>query len=101
MFNSTISIKKARFGIMDIGNFYLGKQMERHEYIFLNIKDIPAYIIEKHNLHTMVHNDKIYIEIRKGMYGLPQAGILANKLLQKNLKHMDINHANTPQVFET
>ena len=34
----------------------------------------------------MVHNDKIYVEIRKGMYGLPQAGILANKLLQKNLK---------------
>jgi hypothetical protein len=28
---------------------------------------------------------KVYIEIQKGMYGLPQAGILTNKLLQRNL----------------
>jgi hypothetical protein len=27
----------------------------------------------------------VYIEIQKGMYGLPQAGILTNKLLQRNL----------------
>jgi hypothetical protein len=27
----------------------------------------------------------IYMEIRKGMYGLPQAGILANKLLKERL----------------
>jgi hypothetical protein len=29
--------------------------------------------------------NKVYIEIQKGMYGLPQAGILANELLQRNL----------------
>jgi hypothetical protein len=28
---------------------------------------------------------KVYIENQKGMYGLPQAGILANELLQRNL----------------
>jgi hypothetical protein len=28
---------------------------------------------------------KVYIKIQKYMYGLPQAGILANKLLQKRL----------------
>ena len=86
MFNSVISTKKTRFGVMDIGNFYLGTPMERYEYMFLNTKDIPDDIIGKYNLNTMVHNDKIYVEIRKVMYGLPQAGILANKLLQKNLK---------------
>ena len=47
MFNSVISTKNARFGVMDIGNFYLGTPMERYEYMFLNIKDIPEDIIEK------------------------------------------------------
>ena len=82
MFNSVISTKNARFGVMDIGNFYQGTPMERYEYMFLNRKDIPENIVEKHNLR----NDKVHAEIRKGMYGLPQAGILANKLLQQNLK---------------
>ena len=86
MFNSVISTKNARFGVMDIGNFYLGTPMERYEYMFLNMKDISEDIIEKYNLQKLVRNDKVYVEIRKEMYGLPQAGILANKLLQQNLK---------------
>ena len=32
-----------------------------------------------------VHNGFIYVEIRKAIYSLPQAGILANKLLKKRL----------------
>ena len=28
----------------------------------------------------------VYIEVRKGMYGLPQAGLLAQQLLEKCLK---------------
>jgi hypothetical protein len=32
-----------------------------------------------------VHNSFVYLEVQKGMYGLPQAGILANKLLIKQL----------------
>ena len=34
---------------------------------------------------SLVHNGWVYIEIRKGMYGSPQAGILANKLLTTRL----------------
>ena len=33
-------------------------------------------------MHT---NGAVYIEIRKGVYGLPQAGMLANKLLKRRL----------------
>ena len=33
----------------------------------------------------MASNGKVYVEIRKGIYGLTQASILANKLLQQNL----------------
>jgi hypothetical protein len=39
------------------------------------------------------------MEIRKGMYGLPQAGILANKLLKKCLpKHGYIKQPHTPDL---
>jgi hypothetical protein len=31
-------------------------------------------------------NGWVYLEIRKGMYGLKQAGLLANQMLQKRLK---------------
>ena len=33
----------------------------------------------------LVHHGRIYVELHKGMYGLPQAGILANILLTERL----------------
>ena len=41
----------------------------------------------KYNLRDLVDEDGwVYIKIRKGMYGLPQAGIIAkNQLLEKRL----------------
>ena len=59
--------------------------MQRYEYMFIYIKDIPPDIVEQYNLNEIAINGKVYVEIRKGMYGLPQAGILENELLQKNL----------------
>ena len=41
--------------------------------------------MQEYNLHKLIQNDYIYIEVRKGMYGLPQAGILANNLLKERL----------------
>ena len=53
------------------------------------LSHIPDEIITEYSLNNKVHRDgAIYIEIRKGMYGLPQAGMLANKLLKRRLaKH--------------
>jgi hypothetical protein len=42
-------------------------------------------VIDKYCLDDLALDGKVYIEIRKGMYGLPQAGLLANKLLQRRL----------------
>ena len=44
-----------------------------------------ADIIEHYRLKEKVLKGCVYIEIRKSMYGLPQAGILANKLLKERL----------------
>jgi hypothetical protein len=49
---------------------------------------VPEEIMDEYNLHALVHNGYLYVEVRKGMYGLPQAGLLANVLLAKRLaKH--------------
>jgi hypothetical protein len=49
----------------------------------LALDTLPEEIILQYNLRDIAHNGYVYLEIRKGMYGLPQAGILANQLLVK------------------
>jgi hypothetical protein len=45
----------------------------------------PKEIIQKYNLNDLAVDGWVYIEIRKGMYGLKQAGLLAYQLLQTRL----------------
>jgi hypothetical protein len=56
------------------------------KYMRLPISILPIEIIEKYQLTRLVVDGWIYLEICKGMYGLKQAGILANKLLEKKMK---------------
>jgi hypothetical protein len=51
----------------------------------INLSSLPQETIEKYDLIELAQDGKVYIEIQKGMYGLPQAGTLANELLQRNL----------------
>ena len=55
--------------------------MDNYEYMFIPINQIPQEIIDHYKLHNIVHKGKVYVEIRRGMYCLPQAGILAEKQL--------------------
>ena len=89
LFNSVISTPGARFMTMDISNFYLMTPLKRPEYIRVRLSDMPAEIINEYNLRDKA-NEKgfIFMSVHKGMYGLPQAGLLANELLEKRLnKH--------------
>ncbi len=46
-------------------------------------------------------NGYVYMENCKGMYGLPQAGILANKLLKKRLAiHSYYEQPHTSSLFK-
>jgi hypothetical protein len=86
--NSVCSTNAALYKNMDIHNYYLGTPLERYEYVCIPISMVPDEIMDEYNLHALVHNGYLYIEVRKGMYGLPQAGLLANVLLAKRLtKH--------------
>jgi hypothetical protein len=70
---------------IDIKAFYLNTEMDYYEYMRLPINIIPQEIVDQYTLLPLMHNDYVYIEIQKGMYGLPQAGIIVNKKLKKHL----------------
>jgi hypothetical protein len=49
------------------------------------LSHFPEEKIQKYNLNAQAVDGWVYIEIQKGMYGLKQAGLLANQLLQTRL----------------
>jgi hypothetical protein len=51
----------------------------------INLPSLPREVIDKYNLLELAYDGWVYIEIQKGMYGLPHAVILANKLLHRRL----------------
>ena len=85
LLNSVVSDPDSFFMGMDIKNYYLGTPLDRYEYMRFRIEHIPKEIQIEYNLAEKTIDGWVYVEIRKGMYGLPQAGILANKLLKKRL----------------
>ena len=85
LLNSVVSTPNARYMTADIGNFYLGTPMDRAEYMFLPLSYIPKEIIDEYELTKIAKDGKVYTEVNKGMYGLPQAGILANHKLKRDL----------------
>jgi hypothetical protein len=44
----------------------------------------PDEIIDKYKLKALTINGWVYLDIRKGMYGLKQASLPANKLLKSD-----------------
>jgi hypothetical protein len=83
--NSDISTQGVTFLVIHIKNFYLNTPLGRFEYMVVNLASLPQETIENDDLNKLAQDGKVYIEIQKGMYRLPQSGILANKLLQRNL----------------
>jgi hypothetical protein len=85
LINSTLSTEDAAMMMMDIKNYYLGTPLPRFEYMKMLLSRFPEEIVQKYNLHALAVDGWVYIEIRKGIYGLKQAGVLANQLLQTRL----------------
>jgi hypothetical protein len=98
--NSVISTPGARYMTLDLKNFYLNTPLDRYEYMRLPLTMIPADIMEQYQLDKLAENGLVMAEIRKGIYGLPQAGILANKLLIERLAVEGYHPAkHTPGLF--
>ena len=72
LLNSVISTKGAKFMSIYIKDFYLNTPMSRYEYMRLKIAELPQYIINEYKLQNKETKDGYaYLEIQKGMYGLP------------------------------
>lgn len=101
LLNSVISTEGARFCSVDIKNFYLCTPMERYEYVRMNLADFPDDVIEHYKLKEIANKDgMVFVEIRRGMYGLPQAGLIAQELLEKRLnKHGYHQSMRTPGLW--
>jgi hypothetical protein len=92
--NSVVSTCGARCMTLDVKKFFLNMPMVRYKYVWIKIDDIPDEIFVEYNLRDKVSNNgHIYVEIQKGMYGLPQAGILAQELLEKGLNKHDYSQS--------
>ena len=100
--NSVISTKGAQYCTIDLENFYLNTPMECPEYMQMNFKDLPQEFDDMCNLAKIVENDSnVYIKIRKGMYGLPQAGILAQQQLEQQLNEQGYHQSTiTPGLWK-
>ena len=88
LLNSVISDAKhgSQFMTCDLKDFYLATPMANPEYMRIALTSVPQDIIRRYNLHTLATpSQQIYIKIKKGMYGLKQAAVLAYNHLVANL----------------
>ena len=101
LLNSTVSTPDARWGSLDIKNFYYGTPMIEYEYMKIKLSEIPQDVTEHYKLNEIVHSDGyVYIEIRKGMPGLKQAGRIANDRLVEHLAQYGYHPTpNTPALW--
>jgi hypothetical protein len=83
--NSVVSMPNAKYMCLDIKNFYLTAALEYFEYIKMPLSLFPSWIVKQNNLKTHAKDSWVHLEMRRAVWGLPQAGILANKRLRQKL----------------
>ena len=85
LWNNILSTENAKIMGLDIDNFYLETPMDRYEYMKMPLALFPEHTIQQYGLDTQAKNVFVYLEIGNAIYGLPQAGALANKQLREYL----------------
>jgi hypothetical protein len=93
--NSMLTTPNAKFICLDIKIIYPCAPLDRYKYMQITFAPFPPWIVKQYDLPNKVHNGHIYVEMRRAMWGLPQPGILANKLLRKRLAphgYFECNH---------
>jgi hypothetical protein len=100
LWNSVLITDRARYMCIDIKNFDLTAALDYYECMKIPFALFPEWIKKQYNLDTHARDGFVFLKIRQAVWGLPQAGILANKLLQKCLKpHRYYECVNTPCLW--
>jgi hypothetical protein len=66
---------------LDIKNFYLTAALEYYKYMKIPLTLFPTWIVEQYDPNQHALHGFVHLEMQKAVWGLPQAGILANKCL--------------------
>lgn len=75
--------------------------MDRYEYMKIPLAIFPKHVEEQYELEKHAKGSFIYLEIRRTIYGLPQAGSLSNKALREFLApHGYYEVAHTPCLWK-
>ena len=86
LLNATVSEPGATFTTADIKDFFLMSDLSRPEYMWIQLSQIPDRIIQHaYNIADFAINERVLVEINKGIYGLPQAALLAKQQLDAHL----------------
>jgi hypothetical protein len=83
LLNKNISNNGSRWMTMDVTDMYLHSRLpdDQYEYMVLNLDEIPQEIIDEYNIQDYISpgDTKVYVEVTGALYGMKQAGYLANK----------------------
>jgi hypothetical protein len=87
LINSVVSTQGAAFMTMDISDFYLGTDLPVKQYMYIRRDQMSQRTITELNLAdpNLWRHDKLLVRISKGIYGLPEAGKLAQDKLYSHL----------------
>ncbi len=80
---SVISTKNAKYMCLDINIFYLTARLDYFEYMRMPLSLFPLWIQEQYNMVALALDGYVHLEMRRAVWGLPQASILANKCLRR------------------
>ena len=80
-----VSTPDAKYMCLDIKNFYLTTALEYFEYMKIPLSLFPEWTQEQYYLKKLALDGMVHIEMHQAVWGLPQAGILANKRLRRKL----------------
>jgi hypothetical protein len=98
LLNAVVS-ENAHWCTCDIQDYYLGTPMKNPEFMYILEKDIPLATKIKYDIEF--RNGRTIVAVRKGMYGLPNAGLLAQDQLITHLRKDDYHQCpHTPCLFK-
>ena len=98
--NSVVSTPGAKYMCLDIKNFYLTAKLDYFEYMRMPLDLFPIWIQQQYDLQRLAYKGFVHLEMRRAVWGLPQAGILANKRLRRKLAPFGyFEHTKTPGLW--
>jgi len=96
LLNSIVSTMGAQFMTINIKGFYLMTPMDFPEYFRIKLELFPREITDWYNLNNKADNKGyVFCKVKRGMYGLPQAGKLAQDQLSKWLNKVGYYQSKT------